>query len=44
MIKKISLIILLFCTIISCGIKSDPEFRDPEKKVGIEKIVKIKTS
>jgi len=44
MIKKISLIILLFCTIISCGIKSDPEYRDTEKKVVIEKIVKIKPS
>ena len=44
MIKKISLIILLFCTIISCGIKSDPEYRDTEKKVGINQIKIIKSS
>ena len=44
MIKKFILIILLFCTIISCGIKSDPEYTDTEKKVEIEKIMKIKTS
>ena len=33
MIKKISLIILLFCVIISCGKKGDPQYVDPDKKV-----------
>ena len=28
MIKKITLIILLFCAIISCGKKSDPEYKE----------------
>ena len=32
MIKKIILIILLFCAVISCGVKSNPEYKDPEKK------------
>ena len=32
MIKKITLIILLFCAVISCGKKGDPEYMDPEKK------------
>ena len=39
MIKKITLIILLFCTIISCGKKSDPEYIDPEKKAEIKKVI-----
>ena len=32
MIKKITLIILLFCAVISCGKKGDPEYKDPDKK------------
>ena len=32
MIKKIILIILLLCSVISCGVKSNPEYKDPEKK------------
>ena len=32
MIKKISLIILFCCLIISCGKKGDPEYIKPEKK------------
>ena len=31
------IVICLFC--ISCGVKSDPEYTDPEKKVGIYKIL-----
>ena len=38
MIKKITLIILLFCTVISCGKKGDPKYVDPEKKSEIKEI------
>ena len=37
MIKKFTIIILLFCTVISCGKKGDPEYVDPDKKVEIKK-------
>ncbi len=36
MIKKITLIILLFCAIISCGKKGDPKYLDPNKKTEIK--------
>tara|TARA_B100000989_G_C19353518_1_gene390153 strand:- start:412 stop:543 length:132 start_codon:yes stop_codon:yes gene_type:complete len=39
MIKKIILIILLFCAVISCGKKGDPEYIDPNKKVMSQKIL-----
>ena len=39
MIKKIVLIILLFCAVISCGKKGDPEYIDPNKKVMSQKIL-----
>ena len=38
MIKKIILIILLFCAIISCGKKNDPKYVDPDKKAEIKKV------
>ncbi len=39
MIKKITLVILLFCVVISCGKKGDPEYTDPDKKAKIYKIL-----
>jgi predicted small lipoprotein YifL len=39
MIKKITLIILLFCAVVSCGKKGDPEYVDPEKKVEISEVL-----
>tara|TARA_B110000014_G_scaffold226012_1_gene185109 strand:+ start:43 stop:174 length:132 start_codon:yes stop_codon:yes gene_type:complete len=39
MMKKITLIILLFCAIISCGKKGDPEYIDPEKKAELKEIL-----
>tara|TARA_Y100000992_G_scaffold298741_1_gene264412 strand:- start:409 stop:540 length:132 start_codon:yes stop_codon:yes gene_type:complete len=36
MIKKIILPLILFCIIISCGKKGDPEYKDPKKKVEIQ--------
>ena len=39
MIKKITLIILLFCALISCGKKGDPEYIDPEKKAELKEIL-----
>ena len=39
MIKKITLIILLFCAVVSCGKKGDPEYMGPDKKVKKHKIL-----
>ena len=39
MIKKITLIILLFCTVISCGKKDDPKYMDPEKKAELKEVL-----
>ena len=39
MIKKITLVILLFCAVISCGKKGDPEYVDPDKKVEIKEVL-----
>ena len=39
MIKKITLIILLFCAVISCGKKGDPKYIDPEKKAKIREVL-----
>ena len=39
MIKKFAIIILLFCTVISCGKKGDPEYVDPNKKAEIKKVI-----
>ena len=36
MIKKIILIILLFCAVISCGKKGDPKYKDTDKKAEIK--------
>ena len=35
MIKKFTIIILLFCVVIACGKKGDPKYVDPNKKVEI---------
>ena len=43
MIKKIALIILLFCAVISCGKKGDPKYTDPEKKAELKEVL-IKSS
>ena len=32
MIKKFTIIILLFCAVISCGKKGDPKYVDSDKK------------
>ena len=42
MIKKIILIILLLCSVISCGVKSNPEYKDPEKKTDLQIVLKNK--
>ena len=39
MIKKITLIILLFCAVVSCGKKGDPEYIEPNKKTKVHKIL-----
>ena len=39
MIKKFTIIILLFCAVISCGKKSDPKYVDPDKKAEIKEVL-----
>ena len=39
MIKKITFIVMLFCVVISCGVKSNPEYVDPEKKAEIKEVL-----
>ena len=36
MIKKFTIIMLLFCAVISCGKKGDPKYVDPDKKAEIK--------
>ena len=38
MIKKFTIIIFLFCAVISCGKKGDPKYIDPDKKAEIKKV------
>ena len=33
MIKKVSLMLVLLCFVISCGKKSDPEYKESQKKL-----------
>ena len=40
MIKKFTIIILLFCVVVACGKKGDPKYVDPDKKAEI-KVVSI---
>ena len=42
MIKKITLLFLLFYIMVSCGKKGDPKYENPEKKAGIHNISIIK--
>jgi len=39
MIKKISLIFLCCCLIVSCGKKGDPEYKELEKKAEFKTIL-----
>ena len=39
MMKKITLVVLLCCVIISCGKKDDPKYEDPEKKAKMQTIL-----
>ena len=43
MIKKISLVIILFLVVVSCGKKGDPEYKNSNKKGHIQKILAKKT-
>ena len=36
MIKKIILTSIIFCIMISCGKKGDPEYKDPENAVKLQ--------
>ena len=38
MIKKFTIIILLFCAVISCGKKGDPKYKDSKKNNEIQNI------
>ena len=39
MIKKFTLIILLFCVVISCGKKGDPKYTDPKEKAQAKEVL-----
>ena len=39
MIKKISLVLLLCCIVISCGKKGDPKYKDPEKETKMQRLL-----
>ncbi len=39
MIKKFTIIILLYCAIISCGKKGDPKYIDLDRKVEIKEVL-----
>ena len=39
MIRKITLIFLLYCLLASCGKKGDPEYKEPEKKTEFKTIL-----
>ena len=39
MIKKIILAFLLYCIIVSCGKKGDPEYIDPENKAQMQSAI-----
>ena len=36
MIRKFTLALILFCILISCGKKGDPEYKEPEKKAKMQ--------
>ena len=39
MIKKFTIIMLLFCSVISCWKKGDPKYVDPDKEANIKKVL-----
>tara|TARA_B100001175_G_scaffold313222_1_gene320469 strand:- start:1228 stop:1359 length:132 start_codon:yes stop_codon:yes gene_type:complete len=42
MIKKITLLLILCCIIVSCGKKGDPTYNDPKKEAQIKSFSIIK--
>ena len=38
MIKKITFVILVCCSLVSCGKKGDPKYVDPDKKAEINEV------
>ena len=42
MIKKITLVFLICCLLVSCGKKGDPEYKNPDKKAKIQTSIKNK--
>ena len=41
MIKKIIFVTLFCCILVSCGMKGDPEYKDPKKEVKIQTIINL---
>ena len=39
MIKKFTIIIFLFCAVVSCGKKGDPKYVDPNIKAEIKEVL-----
>ena len=44
MIKKITFVILVCCSLVSCGKKGDPEYKALNKEIKIPTILTNKTS
>jgi len=44
MIKKITFVFLVCCILVSCGKKSDPEYKVLDKEIKISTIIINKTS
>tara|TARA_Y200000002_G_scaffold378027_1_gene384643 strand:- start:1478 stop:1612 length:135 start_codon:yes stop_codon:yes gene_type:complete len=43
MIKKITLVLLIYCFVIACGKKGDPMFKDPNESAEIKTILVSKS-
>ncbi len=39
MIKKITFVIIVFCILISCGMKGDPEYKSSYKEIKVSTIM-----
>ena len=44
MIKKITFVVLVCCSLVSCGKKGDPEYKALKKEIKISTIIINKTS
>ncbi len=43
MIKKITLVLILTCIVVSCGKKGDPEYKDSKNNTQLQSVIIFKT-